>query len=306
MVVNNLAIYTDGACLGNPGPGGWGAVILDGQEKRVLHGHEADTTNNRMEIYAVIRGLQDVPKDVGVTLYSDSTYVINTMTKGWKRNKNQDLWDLLDEEVRGRRIVWKWVKGHSGDPLNEEADKLAHGEATGILKKDKLMESKAKKKDKFLTHIDDTGAAQMVDVGNKRETTRVAIAKGSVQVHPQTLELIIKNEFEKGDVLAVARVAGIMAAKETSRLIPLCHPLPLTKVSVDFEVDRKSSEILITGTAKIMGKTGVEMEALTAVSVSALTIYDMCKAVDRGMTFSVWLEKKSGGRSGDISFQHRN
>ena len=164
MVVNNLAIYTDGACLGNPGPGGWGAVILDGQEKRVLHGHEADTTNNRMEIYAVIRGLQDVPKDVGVTLYSDSTYVINTMTKGWKRNKNQDLWDVLDEEVRGRRIVWKWVKGHSGDPLNEEADKLAHGEATGILKKDKLMESKAKKKDKFLTHIDDTGAAQMVDV----------------------------------------------------------------------------------------------------------------------------------------------
>ena len=199
-------------------------------------------------------------------------------------------------------VSWKWVKGHAGDPLNEEADRLAHGEATGTLAKGKSMES-SKKKDAALTHIDNTGSAQMVDVGDKPETKRIAVAKSLVQMQTKTLELITANEFEKGDVLAVSRVAGIMAAKETSRLIPLCHPLPLTKVSVEFELNKDASEILITSTAQITGKTGVEMEALTAASVSALTIYDMCKAVDRGMSFSVWLEKKSGGQSGDVSFE---
>ena len=303
-MITEFTIYTDGACLGNPGPGGWGAVILEDSQKRVLHGNESQTTNNRMEIYAVIRGLQDVPKGVSITVFSDSTYVINTMTKGWKRNKNNDLWDILDSEVRVRTINWKWVKGHAGDPLNEEADKLAHGEATGILGKGEPMESEStKKKDKSLTHIDTTGAAQMVDVGNKPETSRIAVAKSLIKMKPDTLALIKANEFEKGDVLAVSRVAGIMAAKETFRLIPLCHPLPLTKVSVDFELNDESSEILIISTTKIIGKTGVEMEALTAASVSALTIYDMCKAVDRGMSFSVWLERKSGGQSGNISFE---
>ena len=301
-MARHLRIYTDGACLGNPGPGGWGAVILDADQKRVLHGNEPQTTNNRMEIYAVIRGLQDVPKNLPVTIYSDSTYVINTMTKGWKRNKNNDLWDILDSEVNERMVSWKWVKGHAGDPLNEEADRLAHGEATGTLAKGKSMES-SKKKDAALTHIDNTGSAQMVDVGDKPETKRIAVAKSLVQMQTKTLELITANEFEKGDVLAVSRVAGIMAAKETSRLIPLCHPLPLNKVSVEFELNKDASEILITSTAQITGKTGVEMEALTAASVSALTIYDMCKAVDRGMSFSVWLEKKSGGQSGDVSFE---
>ena len=124
-MARHLRIYTDGACLGNPGPGGWGAVILDGSQKRVLHGSESQTTNNRMEIYAVIRGLQDVPKDTSVTIFSDSTYVINTMTKGWKRNKNNDLWDILDSEVKERMISWKWVKGHAGDEYNEKADFLA-------------------------------------------------------------------------------------------------------------------------------------------------------------------------------------
>jgi len=150
-----------------------------------------------------------------------------------------------------------------------------------------------------LSHLDAQGRARMVDVGKKPDTKRVAVAKGRVVMTPQTLELIRKNEIAKGDVLTVAQVAGITAAKRTSELIPLCHPLLLTNISVDF--DLQDDAIEITGIVEATGKTGVEMEALTAVTVSALTIYDMCKAQDRAMRIQdVRLVKKSGGKSGDV------
>ncbi|MGB5932534.1 MAG: cyclic pyranopterin monophosphate synthase MoaC [Anaerolineae bacterium] len=150
-----------------------------------------------------------------------------------------------------------------------------------------------------LSHLDAQGRARMVDVGKKPDTKRVAVAKGRVVMTPQTLELIRKNEIAKGDVLTVAQVAGIAAAKRTSELIPLCHPLLLTNISVDF--DLKDDAIEIRAIVEATGKTGVEMEALTAVTVSALTIYDMCKAQDRAMRIQdVRLVKKSGGKSGDI------
>ncbi|MDA0770408.1 MAG: cyclic pyranopterin monophosphate synthase MoaC [Chloroflexi bacterium] len=152
-----------------------------------------------------------------------------------------------------------------------------------------------------LTHIDESGAASMVDVGWKDSTDREAVARGTITMKPETLALIKANSLKKGDVLSVARIAGIMGAKNTSDLIPLCHPLPLTQVAVDFEYDDEASAINITGTAKTTGKTGVEMEALTAVSIAALTIYDMCKAVDRAMRIDgVRLVKKTGGKSGDV------
>ena len=143
------------------------------------------------------------------------------------------------------------------------------------------------------------GPIHMVDVTEKKETRRQAIAKGKLQMNPATLELIRKGELEKGDVLAVAKTAGIMAAKETHRLIPLCHPLQLTHIAVDFNLPENRNFVEITASAKGIGKTGFEMEALVAVSVSALTIYDMCKAVDSSMTIGeICLVRKSGGKSG--------
>jgi cyclic pyranopterin phosphate synthase len=140
----------------------------------------------------------------------------------------------------------------------------------------------------------------MVDVGVKDVTERVAVARGAISMKSETLELIKRGGFEKGDVLGVARVAGVMAAKRTHDLIPLCHPIPLTQVTVDFDDSSSADGIEITATARATWKTGVEMEALTAVTVAALTIYDMCKAVDRGMRIeSVRLVRKTGGWSGD-------
>ena len=152
----------------------------------------------------------------------------------------------------------------------------------------------------------ESGQIHMIDVTQKRETERRAIAKGKIQMRPATLELIRKGELEKGDVLAAARTAGIMAAKETHRLIPLCHPLQLTHISVDFHLPKSGRAINpgecsveITASAKGIGKTGFEMEALVAVAVSVLTIYDMCKAADKSMTIrEIRLVKKSGGKSG--------
>jgi len=145
----------------------------------------------------------------------------------------------------------------------------------------------------------ESGQIHMIDVTQKRETQRQAIAKGKIQMKPATLELIRKGELEKGDVLAVAKTAGIMAAKETHRLIPLCHPLQLTHITVAFNLPDNGNFVEITASAKGIGKTGFEMEALVAVSVSALTIYDMCKAVDRSMTIGeICLVRKSGGKSG--------
>jgi cyclic pyranopterin phosphate synthase len=152
-----------------------------------------------------------------------------------------------------------------------------------------------------LSHIDENGKARMVDVSEKPETARTAVARGEVHMKPETLKLIKTGAVKKGDVLTVAQIAGIMAAKRTSELIPLCHPLPITQVQVELQMDDALPGIVITATARVTGKTGVEMEALTAVSVAALTVYDMAKAVEKTMKIqNIRLIEKHGGRSGDI------
>ncbi len=150
-----------------------------------------------------------------------------------------------------------------------------------------------------ITHFDEKGNAIMVDVTDKEVTERIAVASGKIKVNAEVFEAVKNGTAKKGDVLGTARIAGIMAAKRTSDLIPMCHPLMLTKVTIDFELDEAATSIRCICTAKLSGKTGVEMEALTGVSVALLTIYDMCKAMDRGMEMSeIHLEEKMGGKSG--------
>jgi len=150
-----------------------------------------------------------------------------------------------------------------------------------------------------LTHFDDAGQAHMVDVANKAETHRVAVAAGAIRMLPATLALIASGAASKGDVIGVARIAAIQGAKRTAELIPLCHPLPITRVAVDFEIDAATARVRCTARVETHGRTGVEMEALTAVQVGLLTVYDMCKAADRGMVIGeVRVLEKHGGRSG--------
>jgi cyclic pyranopterin phosphate synthase len=156
----------------------------------------------------------------------------------------------------------------------------------------------------MLTHFNQAGAAHMVDVGDKNLTQRIALASGQISMLSTTLDLIIAGNHKKGDVLGIARIAGIQGAKKTSDLIPLCHPIGLTHVNVDFEIKVDQNTVVCTALTKTIGQTGVEMEALTAVQVALLTIYDMCKAVDRGMVMSdIKLLEKSGGKSGDWQFK---
>ena len=151
-----------------------------------------------------------------------------------------------------------------------------------------------------LTHFDAGGQAHMVDVGAKEDTHRIAVAAGTIRMKPETLALVLSGSAKKGDVLGIARIAAIMGAKRTSDLVPLCHPLAITKVEVDFEIDAANSSVHCRAQVETRGKTGVEMEALTAVQVGLLTIYDMCKAVDRGMVMTnVRVLEKHGGKSGD-------
>ena len=306
-----IDIYTDGSCLGNPGPGGWAAIIVEGGSRRTLKGGASKTTNNRMELAAAIEGLEATPRDASVTIHSDSQYLVNTMTRNWKRKANTDLWKELDALAAKRRVRWKWVKGHDGHPENEEADRIAVGEAEKASGKDissdaiKMVENKGSaaraSAPNRLTHLDARGRAQMVDVGDKAVTKREAVARGFVAMRHETLALITGGKLKKGDVLATARLAGIMAAKQTPQLIPLCHPLPLTRVAVELTPDSDKVGVAIEASVRTEGKTGVEMEALTAVSVAALTVYDMCKAVDRGMRIeSIRLARKTGGQSGDV------
>jgi cyclic pyranopterin monophosphate synthase len=152
-----------------------------------------------------------------------------------------------------------------------------------------------------LTHLDEQGRARMVDVGQKPDTERIAVARGEIHMKKETLDLIRAGQIKKGDVLTVAQIAGIAGSKRTSDLIPLCHPLPLTKVDVDLSLDESLPGVVITATAKTVGKTGVEMEALTAVSVAALTVYDMAKAAEKTMRIqNIRLVEKHGGQSGDV------
>jgi cyclic pyranopterin phosphate synthase len=151
-----------------------------------------------------------------------------------------------------------------------------------------------------LSHLDSSGEANMVDVGAKAETERLAVAEGAVTMRPETLQAILAGDAKKGDVIGTARIAGIMAAKRTHELIPLCHPLLLTRISVDIHPDDALPGLRVTATARVTGRTGVEMEALTAASVACLTIYDMAKAIDRGMVLGgIRLVEKRGGKSGD-------
>ena len=155
-----------------------------------------------------------------------------------------------------------------------------------------------------LTHMDESGRPRMVDVTKKPDTQREAVTKGTVRMQAATLDLLKKGKVAKGDVLAVAKLAGIMAAKQTPSLIPLCHPVLIGDVRIDFTLDEKNSTVEITTTVDSIGKTGVEMEALTATAVTALTIYDMCKAVDRGIQIeNIRLISKSGGKSGTITLE---
>ncbi len=334
-------IYTDGACLGNPGPGGWGAVVVSDGQQRELSGGEPKTTNNRMEITAVVKGLEQTRPGERVKVVSDSEYVIKTMTRGWQRKVNTDLWDALDTLVGQRKVSWEWVRGHNGHPFNELADRLANSAAKDVAYQRRSGPERAEAVERpsasratvvppasqgegqslpqakaggegatrerpvaasgrRLSHVDATGKARMVDVGAKDVTERVAVAKGAIVMQPETLQKVRDNAFEKGDVLAVARVAGVMAAKKTHELIPLCHPIPLTQVTVDLDAHSAEDRVEVTATARATWKTGVEMEALTAVTAAALTVYDMCKSVDRRMRIeSVRLVRKTGGKSGD-------
>ena len=157
---------------------------------------------------------------------------------------------------------------------------------------------------KEMSHMDEQGRPKMVDVSGKDASERLAIAKGLVRMQATTFQRIKEGGVEKGDVLAVAQLAGIMAAKKTSQLIPLCHPLSIDEVKIGFEFDEKNSAVEITASVKNVGRTGVEMEAMTAVSIAALTIYDMVKGIDRGVSIeNVRLVKKSGGKSGDITLE---
>ena len=150
-----------------------------------------------------------------------------------------------------------------------------------------------------LSHLDEQGRAKMVDVSEKDVTSRIAVARGTIHMRPETLALILEEKIEKGDVFSVARVAGIMAAKKTAELIPMCHPLNLTSVEIDLTPQKNPARVEIEAVVRVDGKTGVEMEAMTAVSVAGLTIYDMCKAVDREMSVgAIRLVRKSGGKSG--------
>ena len=325
-----LTIYTDGSCLGNPGPGGWGAIVFDASgEPQRLSGHEGHTTNNRMELMAAIQGLEAAPTGASVILYSDSGYLVNTMTKNWKRRVNHDLWVRLDALSVSRSVEWRWVRGHNGDRWNEAADRLAvsamkiaadgNSDDTSLnapSSDSRSPDSRSPDSNSpdpsspadnpaiTLTHLDETGRARMVDVGDKPVTDREATAKGHVAVQPETLRLIKEGLMKKGDVLTIAQLAGIMGAKRTSDLIPLCHPLPINKVNVELELDEAANQIEISATVSTSAKTGVEMEALTAVSVAALTVYDMCKAVDRGVRIeAIRLVRKTGGRSGDINLE---
>ena len=287
METENI-LYTDGSCIGNPGPGGWASIIIINDIKTTLSGSDEETTNNKMEITAIIKGLEQFPENSSVKIFTDSEYVINTMTKNWKRNTNLDLWNRLDSLVINRTIEWNWVKGHSGNKLNDEADLIANGEAKKIIQKKKL------------THLNKEGNAQMVDTSTKGITERIAIVSGKILMKKETLDTALEGNLKKGDLFSVAKTSGINAAKWTHLLIPMCHPIPVSNVVIDIVPNHNMPGLEITSTVKANWNTGVEMEAFTAVSITCLTIFDMCKSLDKSMKIEdIHLVHKAGGASGE-------
>jgi len=304
-----IEIYTDGA--NNPilSQGGWGAVILEDGQKRVFSGMVKKTTSNRMEITAALEGISQTPQDAEVTIYTDSQYLFGCMAKGWQRRANRDLWEKLDAAVAQRRVRWQWIERDNNNPAHQKA----HALATGLTGQGEALPSipaagqaaplEAPVGDE-LTHVDALGRPKMVDITEKPDTQRQAVAEGRVKMKAATLDRLKKGEMPKGDVLTVAQLAGIMAAKQTPQIIPLCHPLLIGEVKIEFALDEAASTVSITAMVKSTGKTGVEMEALTAAAVAALTIYDMCKAIDRGIQIeNIRLIRKSGGKSGTINLE---
>jgi len=303
-----VKIYTDGAYNPVLGQGGWGAVIVDGGQKRVFSGMAKKTTSNRMEITAALEGVLHTGQGAEVVIYTDSQYVFGCMSRGWQRRANRDLWEQLDEAVSQRKVRWEWIERSARNPFHNEAHTLATNLASqGERLPPVLPEKRGVPKTAVaeeLTHIDASGRPRMVDVSGKADTQREAVAKGMVRMQASTLDLLKKGAMAKGDVLAVAQLAGIMAAKQTPNIIPLCHPILIGDIKVEFSLDEPNSTVEITTTVKSTGRTGVEMEALTATAVTALTIYDMCKAVDRGMKIgNIRLIRKSGGKSGVVSLE---
>jgi cyclic pyranopterin phosphate synthase len=289
-----IEIYTDGACNPVLGRGGWGAVVIGGGGKQAFSGVVKETTSNRMEITAALEGIRRTPPGAEVTVHTDSQYLFGCMVKGWQRRANRDLWEQLDEAAGQRKVKWEWLKRDSNHHHRE-----AHNLANGLPgEKEKPAAAGG------LTHLDESGRPRMVDVTQKPDTQREAIARGLVRMKAATLDLLKKGEIAKGDALAVAQLAGTMAAKQTPNLIPLCHTILLGDIKIELNLDEKNSTVEITATVKSTGKTGVEVEALTATAVTALTIYDMCKAVDRGMRIeNIRLVRKSGGKSGLIDLE---
>lgn len=292
-----IKIYTDGAYNPVPGQGGWAAVIVEGKQKRVFSGTAQKTTSNRMEITAALEGILKTKLGAEVVVYTDSQYLFGCMASGWQRRANRDLWQQVDGAVSQRKVRWEWIDQNARNAFHKEA----HDRANSLSSQGEAEKKVAARE---LTHIDEQGRPRMVDVSGKPDTRREAVAKGMVRMQPSTLARLKKGPMAKGDVLAVAQLAGIMAAKQTPNLIPLCHPILIGDIKVEFSLDEAKSTVEITATVKSMGKTGVEMEALTATAVTALTIYDMCKAVDRGIRIeNIRLVKKSGGKSGTISLE---
>ena len=304
-----IEIYTDGAYNPVLRQGGWGAVILADKRKRVFSGAVKRTTSNRMEITAALEGILQTPSSAEVVLYTDSQYLFGCMTRGWQRRANRDLWEQLDAVVSQRKVQWGWMERDARNSFHKEAHALAtnlasHGEVVRPVPSEKQKGRTKALTVEELTHIDALGRPRMVDVAEKPDTRREAVAKGRVRMQASTFDLLKKGTMAKGDVLSVAQLAGIMAAKQTPNLIPLCHPLLIGDIKVEFSLDEGDSVVEITTTVKSMGKTGVEMEALTATAVTALTIYDMCKAVDRGIQIeNIRLIRKSGGKSGTINLE---
>jgi cyclic pyranopterin phosphate synthase len=296
-----IEIYTDGAYNPVLRQGGWGAVIVDGGKKQVFSGIAKRTTSNRMEITAALEGIWRTPKGAEVVIYTDSQYLFGCMASGWQRRANRDLWEQLDEAANQRQVRWEWVDQSDRNAFHKEAHDLATNLAS---QKERLQPVTRTKAAGELTHIDEQGRPRMVDVSEKPDTAREAVAKGVVRMQASTLARIKKGQMAKGDVLAVAQLAGIMAAKQTPNLIPLCHPILIGDIKIEFRLDEANSAVEITTTVKSTGKTGVEMEALTATAITALTIYDMCKAIDRSMKIdNIRLVKKSGGKSGAITLE---
>lgn len=304
-------LYPDGACHTPTRRGGWAVVVVDPQgRRRLLSGREAPSTSNRMELTAAIRGLEAVPEGAEAVVCSDSEYLVRTMNGRYRRRANLDLWQRLDDLASRRRVRWEWLRGHAGHPENELANAWAQYEA-GIRREPPPAGPQGSEEapgkgagTPTLTHLDAHGHARMVDVGGKPETVREAVARGTVRMRPETLDLLLAGGLPKGDALAVARVAGILAAKRTPELVPLCHPLPLTAVEVDLRPDPDASAVHITAAVRTAWRTGVEMEALTAVAVAALALYDMCKGVDRTLRITdIRLVRKTGGQSGDLALE---